>query len=128
MAGPAAQANGAPEESTLAASATIMSAKQYESFAVTEEGHRVELHGGRPVEKPERSIAHEWSQARLAMQLGRQLDPAEYLVQSGARLKRDDEHYFIPDIAIVPVSSSTPTATSGPALTSSISTTTAPCC
>ena len=83
--------------------ATIMSAKQYEAFAVTEEGRRVELHGGRLVEKPDMSIAHEWWQSRLAMQLGRQLDPAEYLVQSGARLKRDDEHYFIPDVAVVPV-------------------------
>jgi Uma2 family endonuclease len=34
----------------------------------------------------------------------RQLDPGEYLVQSGARVKRDDEHYYIPDLAVVPVS------------------------
>jgi Uma2 family endonuclease len=92
----------------MATPVTLMSAKQYEAFALTAEGHRFELRGGRPVEKPVMSIAHDWAQSGLVLQLNQQIDSSRYSVQFAARLKRDDENYYIPDVCILPISSIEP--------------------
>jgi Uma2 family endonuclease len=102
------QPGAGDRRSSMAMPATLMSAKQYEEFALTEEGSWYELRGGRPVEKPAMSISHAWAQSGLVLQLSRQLDESRYRVQFAARLKRDDEHYYIPDVCVLPISSIEP--------------------
>jgi Uma2 family endonuclease len=87
----------------VAHTATLVSAQEYEALAVTEEGRFLELHGGQLVEKPAMVWRHERTQLRFVSQLNRQLDPMLYEVHFSARIKRDDEHVFIPDLCVVPV-------------------------
>jgi Uma2 family endonuclease len=82
--------------------ATAVSAEEYERIALTEPERLWELHGGRLLEKPPMTMGHDLTQSRLVRELNRQLDPDDYEVQFSARLKVDDEHYFIPDICVVP--------------------------
>jgi Uma2 family endonuclease len=87
----------------VATPATSISADEYERIALSEPDRRWELHDRRLREKPPMSIAHDWAQSRLVGQFMNQLDPIEHWVQFAARAKRDERHYYIPDVCFVPM-------------------------
>lgn len=88
----------------MATPATVVSAEEYERIALAEPERRWELHGGHLVEKPPMSIGHDWAQSRLVLQLNQQLDPVVYSVQFSAKVKRDDQHFYIPEVCVIPIS------------------------
>ena len=95
----------------MATPATIVSAAEYERIALAEPSRRWELHDGVLREKPPMSIGHDWTQSELVYRLRSQLDPTAYWVQFAAKTKRDDRHYYIPDVCVVPLSYAGPDRT-----------------
>ena len=95
----------------MATPAIVVSAEEYERIALAEPGRRLELHGGRLVEKPPMSVGHDWAQSKLVAQLLAQLDPNDYWVQFAARAKLDDAHFYIPDVCVVPIAFVDPDST-----------------
>ena len=84
--------------------ATLVSAEEYERIALAEPDRRWELWDGQLVEKPAMSVGHDWAQSELVYQLRSQLDPKVYWVQFAAKAKRDERHFYIPDVCVVPFS------------------------
>ena len=82
---------------------TAVSAAEYERIALAEPDRRWELHDGSLVEKPAMSQGHDLTQIELVRQLMLQLDPAAFKVQFAARVRRDERHYFIPDVCVTPI-------------------------
>jgi Uma2 family endonuclease len=78
-------------------------ATTYEAVALEDPEGQWELYRGRLREKPVMSIGHNRSLARLNIQLARQLDDTRYELRVNAtRVRRLDEHYFIPDLVVFP--------------------------
>jgi Uma2 family endonuclease len=76
----------------------------YRSVAAEDADATWELHGGRLVRKPDRTLEHNDVAWELARVLGLQLDPDLYRVRMNAgRLRVDADHYFVPDVAVIPV-------------------------
>src|SRR6266508_1662117 len=83
----------------------------YEEIALAEPKRRWELHDGRLREKPEMTDSHHVVTNRLARQLFAQLDFDVYDIRiDTTRLRRDEPHYYIPDLAVITVPSSLPLA------------------
>jgi Uma2 family endonuclease len=82
----------------------VARAPTYEEIAAAEPWRRWELHDGRLREKPEMTDSHHVVNNRLAQQFFAQLDFDVYDIRIDAtRLRRDDRHYYIPDLAVIPV-------------------------
>lgn len=82
----------------------VVSAPTYTELAVTEAGHRLELHDGVLVEKPPMTVGHNRTQRKLGGFFYQQLDLSCYEISINAsRVYLPDDTYYIPDLAIVPV-------------------------
>lgn len=80
-----------------------MSEEAYRKFALGDTQGRWELIDGLVREKPEVTVAHDWSGMNLVRDLHMQLDPNRYRVSvSHARLRVSAETYFIPDVVVIP--------------------------
>ncbi len=67
------------------------------------EGHW-ELYCGVLRQKPDMSVAHNYTATRLFAQLIRQLDPNQFDVRANmGHVQRSEESYFIPDVFVVPM-------------------------
>jgi Uma2 family endonuclease len=83
----------------------VVSAPTYAELALSEAGHRLELHDGVLVEKPPMSIEHNRNLRRLGRFFDRHLDPSQYEVSiSTSRLYLPDNTYYIPDLVVIPIS------------------------
>lgn len=83
--------------------------RTYERIALEDPEGRWELHRGRPREKPAMSWSHTDVIAELGFALRGQVDPAQFRVHiGGSRLRRSNESYYIPDIAVIPTSLGAP--------------------
>lgn len=90
----------------------VVQALTYEEIALADPSRQWEMHDGRLREKPPMSDAHNVVIHRLAYQLFQQLDVDAFDIRINfARARLDDRHYYIPDLAVVPVPSSKPLAT-----------------
>lgn len=77
--------------------------RTYQAIALEDPEGKWELHRGRLREKPPMTWKHNTGAFELAFQLRRQLDPSRFhVVHDSARLRRQDETYYIPDVFVVP--------------------------
>jgi Uma2 family endonuclease len=84
----------------------------YEEIALADLSRQWEMDDGRLREKPPMSDAHNVVLHRLDHQLVRQLDFDLYDIRLNlARVRLDARHYYIPDLAVIPVPSLRPLAT-----------------
>jgi Uma2 family endonuclease len=84
----------------------------YEEIALADPSRQWEMHDGRLREKPPMSDAHNVVLHRLDHQLVPQLDFDRYDIRINiARVRRDERHYYIPDLAVIPIPSLKPLAT-----------------
>jgi Uma2 family endonuclease len=89
----------------------VVTAPTYEEIALADPSSRLELHDGRFREKPTMTDSHHVVINRLSYQFFRQLDFDLYDIRINAtRLRRDESHYYIPDLAVIPVPASLPLA------------------
>ena len=80
-----------------------VSEKTYRRLALGDPHGQWELHEGRLREKPRMSVEHGDLLLELAYQLRGQLDRNEYRLRAHhARLRRSPEHYYVPDVAVIP--------------------------
>lgn len=80
-----------------------MTQETYQRVVLEDPAGQWERHRGRLREKPAMTASHNRSMYRLGLQLGRQLDPAEYDVRVNAgRLRRTDETAYILDVVVIP--------------------------
>jgi len=80
-----------------------VSEEEYRRLALGDGGHAWELHRGRLREKPGMSVEHGDLLTEVLHVLRRQLDRNEYRLRANhARLRRSPEHYYIPDVTVVP--------------------------
>lgn len=87
----------------------VARALTYEEIALADPSHALELHDGRLREKPELTDSHHVVLQRLDRQLTPQLDFDVYDIRINlTRLRYDDEHYYIPDLAVIRVPGSLP--------------------
>jgi Uma2 family endonuclease len=90
----------------------VVSALSYEEIALADPSRQWEMHDGKLREKPPMSDAHNLVVHRLDQQLVRQLDFDVYDIRINlTRIRRDDRHFYIPDLAVIPVPNSNPLAT-----------------
>jgi Uma2 family endonuclease len=90
----------------------VVKALTYEEIALADPSRQWEMHDGRLREKPPMSDAHNVVIHRLDHQLVPQLDFAIYDIRLNlARVRRDERHYYIPDLAVIPVPSLKPLLT-----------------
>jgi Uma2 family endonuclease len=81
----------------------VLSTKTYEQIVLEDSDRHWELHRGWLVEKPTMTWEHNIAARRLANQLARQLDPADYDVSCNVgRVSRPEESYYIPDVFVIP--------------------------
>ncbi len=84
----------------------VVAAPSYEEIALADPSRPWEMHDGRLLEKPGMSDAHHVVIHRLDHQLVPQLDFSVYDIRINfARIRRDDRHYYIPDLAVIPIPS-----------------------
>ena len=82
----------------------VVQALSYEEIALHDPDHFWELHNGVLVEKPPMTDAHHVVLVRMAGQLFPQIDFDVYDLRINmTRLRLDQDHYYIPDLAIIPV-------------------------
>ncbi len=82
---------------------TEVTAEEYERIVLDDPGVTWELHRGRLREKPGMSVSHNRTIVRLSSQLLRQLDEGAFEVRINlARVRRDDDSYYVPDVFVVP--------------------------
>ena len=75
----------------------------YRRLALAEPDRQWELHDGRLREKPPMSVEHNSIMFHLGFLLQLQLDRSEYRLRSNAgRVRRSAQHYYIPDVAVIP--------------------------
>src|SRR3712207_9504370 len=83
---------------------TTMTEDEYLRFVLTDPDEKWELHDGRLVCKPPMTWEHIRTAALIHSDLQQQLGRGEYIVISEAgRLRRDERHYYVPDVIVVPV-------------------------
>lgn len=81
----------------------LVTERTYEEMALDALDRQWELHRGVPREKPAMSAAHNRAIYRLDRQLILQLDPASYEIRTNSsRVRRTEQNYYIPDLAVVP--------------------------
>jgi Uma2 family endonuclease len=69
-----------------------------------------ELHCGQLRQKPQMSVGHNYISFLLTRSLMTQLDPTRFVVQQGiGHVRRSPEHYYIPDVYVVPMEIVRPT-------------------
>jgi Uma2 family endonuclease len=86
------------------ATTTTMTEQEYLAFVLTDPDEKWELHDGKLVCKPPMTWEHMRTAALLGHDLQQQLGRGEYIVISEAgRLRRDERHYYVPDVIVVPV-------------------------
>jgi Uma2 family endonuclease len=89
----------------------IVTELTYEELALAEPWRALETHGGRFREKPPMTDSHHVVNNRLTEQFLQQLDHDVYDLRINAtRLRRDEKHYHIPDLAVITVPASLPLA------------------
>ncbi len=77
--------------------------RTYQAIALEDPEGKWELHRGRLREKPGMTWKHNALSLDLAVQLVGQLDRRQYhVVHDSARLRRQDETYYVPDVFVVP--------------------------
>jgi Uma2 family endonuclease len=82
----------------------VVSAPTYSELALSEAGHRLELHDGILVEKPPMSIGHNRTLHRLSACFYQPLDLSRFDIRvNSTRLFLPDNTYYIPDLAIMTV-------------------------
>ena len=80
-----------------------VSEETYRRLALADPDRIWELHDGRLREKPGKSVEHGDVMMVLAATLFNQLDHKEYRLRAQhARLRRSPEHYYVPDVAVIP--------------------------
>lgn len=78
--------------------------RTYQAIALEDPEGNWELHRGRLREKPAMSFGHNRELSGLVKQLVRQLDDVVFDVRfNSARLRRQDETYYIPDVFVLPI-------------------------
>ena len=79
--------------------------RTYQAVALEDPDGKWELHRGRLREKPAMTWDHNDDIVELAFQLRGQLDRRQFRVRvNSARVRRQDETYYIPDVFVVPTS------------------------
>ncbi len=80
----------------------MVTTQTFEELALS--NPRLELHHGVVREKPGMSIGHSFSAQQLSRQMFSQLNELEFwLTINFGRLKRSDQYYYIPDLAVAPI-------------------------
>ena len=80
-----------------------VSAATYEMVALEDPEGRWELHCGELRRKPGMSQPHNTIQHWLGYLLTNELPEDHFQVQTAARARRDDAHYYIPDVMVIPI-------------------------
>jgi Uma2 family endonuclease len=75
----------------------------YERVALEDPEGKWELHCGQLRQKPAMTQPHNTLQDWLAFQLRSRLDHASFEVRTVARARRDESHYYIPDLMVIPI-------------------------
>lgn len=76
----------------------------FRKLALEEPDAQWELHCGSLQRKPGMTALHNRSMVRLVVSLGQQLDQREFDVRcNSGHVRRSAEHYYIPDVAVIPV-------------------------
>lgn len=77
----------------------------FRKLALEEPDAQWELHCGSPRRKPGMTAQHNRSMFRLAVSLFQQVDQREFDVRcNSGHVRRSAERYYIPDVAVIPVS------------------------
>jgi Uma2 family endonuclease len=80
-----------------------VTAQTFEELALANPDRLLEMHHGRVREKPPMTWTHTDLLSELGYRLRRQIDPRRFRVHvNGARLRRADGGYYMPDIAVIP--------------------------
>ena len=81
-----------------------VSERTYRTVALEDPEGNWELHHGRLREKPSMTFRHNDGMFELGHQLRSQLDRTQFRVRVNAgRVRRTDEIYYIPDVAVIPL-------------------------
>ncbi len=81
----------------------LVSEETYRRIALRDPDGHWELHGGLLREKPGMTFVHNRLAFRLAFLLQQQLDWNDFVVgQNGGRVRRSEQHVYIPDVFIAP--------------------------
>lgn len=92
------------ERTHLAESRVAVSEQEYRKIALEQPDERWELHCGALRRKPDMSVEHNYAGRRLMRLLIQQLDPRAYdVVPNMSRVRISPEHYYIPDLFVVPM-------------------------
>jgi Uma2 family endonuclease len=80
-----------------------VSERTFRTVALEDPEGQWELHCGRLREKPPMSFEHNYVDRKLAFDLQRQLDWSAFQVShNAARLRISPEHFYIPDVCVIP--------------------------
>ncbi len=81
-----------------------ISEKAFRKLALRDPKGFWELHCGEPRQKPPMSVGHNHAMAQLFLTLGHQLDLERFTLRSNAgHVRRSSEHYYIPDLFVIPI-------------------------
>ena len=81
-----------------------VSERTFQAVALEDPEGQWELHCGRLREKPGMTFEHNYIANRLQVHLIQQLDQMVFLVShNAARLRISAEHYYIPDVCVIPL-------------------------
>ncbi len=87
----------------MATTTEQISEEAYRRLALGDPGGQWELHEGRLREKPGMSVEHGDVMGDLAFPRQGQLGRNEFHVRTRhARLRRSSEHYYVPDVVVIP--------------------------
>ena len=81
-----------------------VSESTYRALALEDPSGLWELHCGNLRQKPAMAYEHNHVEVRLLVRLSNQLDEREFTVRANmGRVRRSPEHYYIPDVYVVPM-------------------------
>jgi Uma2 family endonuclease len=81
-----------------------ISERTFQTVALEDPEGQWELHCGRLREKPAMSYEHNYIALELQVELIQQLDRRRFLVShNAARLRISPEHFYIPDLCVIPM-------------------------
>ena len=87
----------------IATQTTLMTEEEFRAFSLADGSGQWELVRGQLWERPVMGVRHSGVLETLVMLLHQQLDRGEYRLRiQHARLRRSEDTYYIPDIAVVP--------------------------
>jgi Uma2 family endonuclease len=81
-----------------------VSVETFRRVALEDDEEQWEYHCGKLVRKPAMTMAHNWHIRELGRQLNVQLDPDVYTVAENAGHMEFGGQYFVPDVAVIPLS------------------------